>query len=283
MKTCLIFLTATCILVHAQGTIGVRGPSDGVLHFLPLPVHVEFPGISSGSGFYIQHSNRLAFATARHVLFQKNGELVSTNLSLTSPSVFPTNSGFVKCSANLAILLPNKNVRGHLTHDVALVFLAELQSDGKITEKQGVTFTTKDGMQPLAASSAAIKRLNDVQIGCDVYIYGFPVSIGLRNSPRFDYSKPLVRRGLIAGTYKEQGTIIVDSSVYFGNSGGPVVQIAPNGITSWSVGIIGIVSELIPFVEVWENKAYKFSNHTLSNSGYSVVEPMDFVLELLEN
>jgi len=125
------------------------------------------------------------------------------------------------------------------------------------------------------------RKLSEVKLGDDAYVFGYPSSIGLRASPRFDYSKPLLRKGLIAGIYSEQATIIIDAPVYFGNSGGPVLEVEQAGFTELKFNIIGVVTEVIPFVETWENKQYGYQNHNLSNSGYCVVEPIDFILELL--
>ena len=44
---------------------------------------------------------------------------------------------------------------------------------------------------------------------------------------------------------------------------------------------IGIVTELIPLVEEWKNSIYGISNLSISNSGYSVVIPMDFIVDLI--
>jgi hypothetical protein len=44
--------------------------------------------------------------------------------------------------------------------------------------------------------------------------------------------------------------------------------------------LIGIVVEFVPYVENWLNDKYPgLSNTTIHNTGYSVVEPMDFVIE----
>lgn len=45
--------------------------------------------------------------------------------------------------------------------------------------------------------------------------------------------------------------------------------------------IIGIVSQFVPFKETWINITHKISNLEISNSGYSIVTPIDPVLELL--
>ena len=45
--------------------------------------------------------------------------------------------------------------------------------------------------------------------------------------------------------------------------------------------VIGVVSEFIPFEEVWYNLKHKYTNSSIENSGYSVVVPMDVVFDLI--
>jgi hypothetical protein len=42
-----------------------------------------------------------------------------------------------------------------------------------------------------------------------------------------------------------------------------------------------VLTEFIPYTETWENKTNKLTHVELSNSGYSVVTPIDKVLELI--
>ena len=43
----------------------------------------------------------------------------------------------------------------------------------------------------------------------------------------------------------------------------------------------GVVCRFVPSAEVWVNASNGFANRNLSNSGYSIVTPMDPVLELI--
>jgi hypothetical protein len=48
--------------------------------------------------------------------------------------------------------------------------------------------------------------------------------------------------------------------------------------TTINFRIIGVTTQLIPFY--WENKMYPTTNVDISNSGYGVVEPIEFVTSL---
>ncbi len=49
----------------------------------------------------------------------------------------------------------------------------------------------------------------------------------------------------------------------------------------WSFYVIGIAVEWVPFRDVWESKRFKYTNQTLSNSGYSVAERCEAILEMV--
>jgi hypothetical protein len=136
--------------------------------------------------------------------------------------------------------------------------------------------TAKTGM--IGVSKGAVETFDKVLIGNDVLIFGYPTSLGLEEIPQLDPLRPLLRKGLIAGQNPGKRSIVIDAPVYPGNSGGPVVQVrrvGPFGGANFSV--IGVVRQLVPFVGFEAP-----SKQTLANSGYSIVTPMDFVLELVK-
>jgi len=285
MKRILSALLFAAALQAAFSQIRLEGLDFGdftspVRHYVASPVLVKFSNGGSGSGFYVRSTNRWFLATARHVLFDNSGNLRGTNVVLTSQSQGLTNTCTV--GADLGALMAHGLVRPHRKHDVAVVQLGEFPETNRIHyNKAWLNITNGGNLWCIDAS--ALRVLADVKVGDDAYVFGYASSIGLQVSPKFDYSKPLLRKGVIAGVYDKERTIIVDSSVYFGNSGGPVLEIEQTKFNQWKFGIIGVVSEMIPFVETWENKSFGYANAHLSNSGYCVVEPVDFILELLGN
>jgi hypothetical protein len=70
-------------------------------------------------------------------------------------------------------------------------------------------------------------------------------------------------------------SIILDSAVYFGNSGGPVIEIDQQQSQA-SFYVVGVVVKYVPFAEATATFAIA------TNSGYSIAVPMDFVLELVK-
>jgi hypothetical protein len=110
----------------------------------------------------------------------------------------------------------------------------------------------------LGVPTAAVKTHEQVSVGNDAILYGYPGSSGIPNNPQLDPSRPLLRRGLVAGRDPQNRSIIVDGGDR-GNDGCPVFEIDPEG---WGYSLIGVVIDQL-------------------DSGYSIVKPMDFVLELM--
>ena len=246
---------------------------------LALPVLITLSNGETASGFYLDYSNHLFLATARHVLFAQDGRLKSKEAKLSS-SAFTTGKPESLLTVNLGILESNKQIRVHPSHDVAVVRLAR---KGSVSGFDFDLLVVKPVSNPKGGFATIrpdmIRRFADVMVGEDVFVFGYPTSIGLRQSPKFDYSKPLLRKGIVSAIYPKAQTIILDSSMYFGNSGGPVMEVS-HLADAKQFKVVGIVSEMIPFLDVWENKRFNYTTGNLSNSGYSVVEPVDYLIEL---
>jgi hypothetical protein len=133
----------------------------------------------------------------------------------------------------------------------------------------------------LGVGLETVKKFADVLTGNDVYVLGYPSSIGIQQLPQIDYDYPLLRKGIVAGTNESNKTIVLDCLTFFGNSGGPVLQVVPVGLAT-RFDVIGVVSQYVPFAETLVNTTFSYSNTQYHNSGYSIVEPMDSVLELLD-
>lgn len=145
----------------------------------------------------------------------------------------------------------------------------------KVDYVPNVTMNREDNNRTLVSAGLEnIKKFEDVMVGNDAYIYGFPLSLGVPEEPQFDYIRPLLRKGLVAGQDFGRKVIVLDCPVYRGNSGGPIFQVEPMGL-GHAYYLIGIVSEFVPLLERTPDL------QILLNSGYSIGKPMDLVLELI--
>jgi hypothetical protein len=119
-----------------------------------------------------------------------------------------------------------------------------------------------------------------VHIGNDAIVFGYPVSLGLHDvkhpeQDQLDPLFPLIRKGAIAGKNYGRRLIVLDAPSYFGNSGGPAVEVDRAGF-AYKLNIIGVITDFVPFVDKGQLSI------TYTNSGYSIAVPMDPVLELVK-
>lgn len=241
-----------------------------------------------GSGAFLRLSNSVYLITAKHVLF---AEPVGTNVpTLLSPTAViksyshagTTNVSERVFSINLAQLQSAGEIRFSTNRDVALVRVEQCDSNDVNIIYWLPGFTALSLYSGLGISGPeSICRVNDVDVGADVFMFGYPISLTGPISTIFDPSEPLLRKGIVAGVNLGRKTIIIDCPSYFGNSGGPVLQVDHPQFGQTRFRIIGLVSGFVPFQEEWENKTMRYSHVIKSNSGYTIIEPIDIALDLV--
>lgn len=265
--------------------------------YIKYPVAVTLDDGSSASGFYLNDENGDAyFVSARHLFFfdpvKEDGKtgLKGGQALLSSYPRQPELKDPILIRLDLKILQEAGFVYPHESRDVTVVKLGSvvMTPRGKSLQMHpGVDRVVKAG-QPVSegsivgAGAEVIKKYDEASIGNDVFIFGYPNSLGIENYPQIDYDRPLLRKGVIAGKNDKNRTIILDCPVYYGNSGGPVIEAESVGLTATEFHIIGMVSEFIPFDDKWYGLRRPFGMREIQNSGYSVVVPMDDILELIE-
>jgi hypothetical protein len=253
---------------------------------LAYPALITLNNGSSGSGFQLTVGDRNFLVTAKHVLFDSSNNLLAKTARVYLQPINLLDPTFTILDYNLELLHNRGNILYHNDKDVAVVFTGNnipKNGDNSITtipldaivmiesSKSGNVFATLD----------SVRRLDDVLISNDVFVYGYPSSLGIKEGPQFNYYKPLLRKGIVANVYKELGTIILDCPVYPGNSGGPVVQVTQDE-KGLQHSIIGIVSQFIPYSEKWKNLSNNIVHTEIFNSGYSVAVSIDYVLDLIK-
>lgn len=247
----------------------------------------------SGSGFYVQDSLHTYLVTARHVLIDKiitNNKTQKDSVVLTAKKIKcisypanPFNSKKVILNVDLEAAFQLGFLKYKLDSDIGIIQLGDVK---KINDSLTLTgyylFAQKDRSSKMELiPRSIISEYNDVHVGDDVFVFGYPTSIGIHQSPQFDPERPLLRKGTVAGKNNDKRTIIIDCPVYYGNSGGPViVEYIENLVIYYK--LIGVISEFIPYEEDWINKNNGLININISNSGYSVVVPIESIFELFE-
>jgi hypothetical protein len=258
-----------------------------------VPVFINLAeGHGAGSGFLLRLSNSVYVITAKHVLFEPpegtNVAKLRAPRALLKTFSYVTRAGAkTNLSERILVLgleklLAAGEIRFSTNRDVALIRIEEPSPANANMDRilSGVSFLTPEGSLEIQ-TLRAVCPLKKIEVAADVLMFGYPVALTGRLGELFDPTEPLLRKGIVAGINMEKKTVIIDCPSYSGNSGGPVLQVGHPSSDATDFKIIGIVSGFIPFEEEWENKTMKYSHVIKSNSGYTVIEPIDIALDLV--
>ncbi len=289
-----IFLPVLLLLTAA---VPLSRASDIPDDYVKYPVMVSLDSGSSASGFYFNDDRgTIYFATAAHVLFERKaqepgrvGKPRGAHAMLLS---YPEENGGgpIFIELNLSKLWQQGAIKVHPREDAVVVRVGAVEqtaTERKILLTDGVQRKAPESQQGssntlLGANARMIKKFNDVAIGNEVFLFGFPTSLGILNYPQIDYTRPLLRKGVVSGKNVEKKTLILDCTTHYGNSGGPVIEVEQSSLTERRFWIIGMVVEYIPVQSsryYGEKRRVKIDD--VDNSGYSVILPMDVILELI--
>lgn len=250
---------------------------------LAYPVLITSNGnsrASSGTGFYLNEGRATFLVTARHVLFKDSETMLADTILCRSYSKDFSDPTPNIISLNLAHLNKLGEVKAHKVYDIAVVRIGRA-IENKVKMSEGVSSITHARAGIIGVATSSLKMFEKALVGNEIFLFGYPVSLGMKETPLFDYSRPLLRKGVLAGKHDSRKTLILDLPAYPGNSGGPVLEVETDGPFSKTFRVVGVVTDFIPTVETWTNTPYRYENHTIGNSGYSVAVSMDAVLELI--
>jgi hypothetical protein len=181
-------------------------------------------------------------------------------------------------------------IKQHPNHDVAVIYLGysgDRNTNGTARSFffDGVRLTSSPNyLQFFLTVTNNCILFTNIPDGNESYILGYPVE--LLNNPvslelnQVDFDSPLIRKGMISQRNKKTTKLIIDSGVYGGNSGGPVMILGnPSfGVTTYMLG--GLITQFVA-VETRIAPQVGVTNSILANSGYSVAEPIDYAIELM--
>jgi hypothetical protein len=278
MRSLLRIVALTTLLYPVFGQTGIRSFPDDNLGY---PVLITVGAASAGSGFYYVEGNSVYLVTATHVLYAppaiQNGprSLYGSKIDLLSYSKDSSDTTPNRVHVDTTVL-DQSNIIRHPTADVSAVKLFEFGSGnpGPMNPVKGVTLLQVAKAGFLIVGSDSVSKLNEVLVGNDVYLFGYPISLALSQDFQIDPERPLLRKGIVAGINRFTHSIILDCPSYPGNSGGPVVEVDTVDAFSRRFRLIGVVDQFVPF-------SAPERGMPRANSGYSVIIPMDFVLELV--
>jgi len=248
---------------------------------------IEFPNGESGSGLIFQDTSSTYLITAKHVILNEIKDSTGKTINYTlkdKKGLLKYYSSDIEKAAPKGIeidflgLYNNGLLKYSKDADILICRIGKIDTVDYIKILYNEHVKKLNPQSSISAYvSANIASFDESELGNDIYIFGYPKALGLEGIYQYDFDRPLLRKGSLAGKYVANRTLVIDCSSFGGNSGGPVIEIIKN-----EAKIIGIVVSFIPLAEVWINPRYNIRNIELVNSGYSVVEPIDKIFDLIE-
>lgn len=239
--------------------------------------HVCYPALissnnSSGTGFTLRYKGSIYFITAKHVLF--NGDkLSSTKFEVLMQDQDFFNNDVWIFNIDVEKLIAANNFYPSSGYDVCAFKFSEIVNETQVKTSPGVSLISKGPTQTISILEEGLLQIEDVAIGNDIYVYGYPTSLSIdADKYQFNPNKPLIKRGIVAGLNLDLKTIILDCSVYPGNSGGPVIQASWISAEEQKHELIGVVIQFVPY----------HKDEIMHNSGYSVAVSIDVVIDMIK-
>lgn len=238
----------------------------------------------TGSGFFYQVDTVLYLITAAHVVFRElqntNGHITYTSYSPKIRISYYSNNAFSDTISSLRFNI-DRLVQSNMTiydsqRDIAILKIGTVPIGHPGFYYFAEYASNKIG-PTVSYSKDVSTSIGQYFIGDDVFMFGFPKSLGLHNVKLFDSDRPLVRKGAVAGIDKTNSTVIIDCPSYPGNSGGPV-SVVHNG----TIKVMGFVDAFIPYINQTQPSDSSNSSIIVNNSGYTVVVPIENVYNLIK-
>ncbi|TOY94177.1 hypothetical protein DM587_07500 [Vibrio fluvialis] len=243
---------------------------------LAFPVLITLGNGGLGTGVFVINGQDVFLVTAKHVIFDNANVLQSVTANLKSYTEDQLPHDYWSFNLDLNQLIQTGNLRYNIYKDVCVI---RTHFSNQLVLGVTQTRVASKALVGVFLGTSA-KSISSVGVSNDVFIFGYPASIGIKSNPymtQFSMDTPLLRKGIVAGIAHNNNTIILDCPVYKGNSGGPVIELAQDG--SWK--LIGIVSQFVPVEDTWRNESFGLVNIQWSNSGYSIAEPFDSVQAII--
>lgn len=274
--------TQTLIVILILLSYKAMGQSHLPEEINTSPVFIEHDK-GTGSGFIIKDSTSIYFVTARHNIYDlSTNQVMIDAVTLTTYYRDPTTDDKNIIHIDIKGAISNKLLYSKNTDDVLIIKIGNIEEVDSL--KYVINYFSiiqKDKASWInALPIEMLKGYSEVYAGDEVYLFGYPTSIGLKQSPQFDFSRPLLRRGVVAGKNDKIKTLVLDCPSYPGNSGGPVIRKVTDGLR-WEYSLIGLVVQFIPYEEQWVNVKSGLIRTDRFNSGYSVAISADKILNLI--
>ncbi len=213
--------------------------------------------------------------TNRHVFDGKDGVHLRFNTRDGKSKIIPQ-----------ALKFPNKEPRW-LAHPNKKVDLALLHVNPQALAENTIDFVFFN--EEIFAYQRNFQRIG-ITAGDEVYILGFPMGFA-GGAQNFPYAKAGIISRYDGELLRERKAFLIDSSIFPGNSGGPVIlkpTLAALGNTKavTSTFLLGTISGYLPYEEqLWTHQTNPPTVVSLEreHSGLSFVIPLDYAKQIFNH
>lgn len=246
------------------------------------PVLLEFDkGKDFGSGiFFIDSLNNISIVTAKHNIDKylnhkasyKENSIKKSDFKVSYFAYFSNETDSVRREAfslNLEEFNENNLVKMHPIKDLAIIKFG-IVVNNKVQFNTKINFIKHNAKADLITySQRNISSFNEIKVTREVFVFGYPKTIGLQQKPQYDFDSPLIQKGIVSSKNYKDSSLVLNCPVFGGNSGSPVIEYNP---LNDNIRLIGLITDYIPYID--EENGLKF------NSGYSVAVPIEYVISL---
>lgn len=249
------------------------------LNNLSYPIRLEFTD-SVGTGFFINYKGKAYLVSAGHNFIDSVENKYEFCIAIAYTSDIRKNKTW-RLAINILESIANNHFFENVVEDVAVIYIGDIDGLNIKIPNEVKVIEAQDEML-ISVKETAIREIEDVIISADVFVLGYPVSIGLEDMPQIDFEKPLVKKGSVAGINFDKKTIILDCEIYKGNSGSPVIQGVQIDLLNTEYKLIGVIVEYVAISQRQDaENIIETGKEPYVNSGYSIAVAMNVVLDLI--
>jgi len=159
-------------------------------------------------------------------------------------------------------------IRYDSPYDIAAVEIGTISESDRISLYQGVRGKSGKTLGYIEASNT--KTFKEVLVSNDAFFFDYPAPTP--DDPFISTNLPLLRKGIIAGKNHELKLLILEAPLRFGNPGGLVLE-AEREENRNRFKAVGMLTNTVHLTG---------KDTDIYHSGYSIVVPMDAVMEVLD-
>jgi hypothetical protein len=238
-----------CFILLAMATIIAAAKLANAQRAIPKE-NPAFPVLIIGksyttSGFYINNGTLIYLVTATHMLFDPATNMLrNTKVQLLSYPPKASDPGRYLVEVDLSALQGAGKIKTSPNEDVSVVNIATVLKppsttvggQGKYQWLPGVTVKESSTGGIVIAPIAQTRTIDQVLVGNEAVVFGYPTSIGLPELPQLVPLRPLLRKGIVAGKGINDQSIVLALQLHFVRTSESIASMIQEVRYGWRIG-----------------------------------------------